>query len=90
MLNAIPGIGWLFDLIVKASLAVPFWWLWTRCGTGAEYFAFLPPQFHAPDLTDTVSLFICLGILEGFSPLSASSSSESTIQKAPAPTLEED
>lgn len=37
MINAIPVIGWALSLFFMASLAVPFWFIWTVCGIGATY-----------------------------------------------------
>lgn len=78
MLNAIPVLGWLLDLLLSISLAVPFWFCWTVCGLGWRYFGWLPPQFHAIPFWHAVGLFIILGILKGFSPvrLAASSSAD--------------
>lgn len=76
-MNAIPILGWLIDLAVKISMAVPFWIVWTKCGIGAKFFGFLPAVYLAPGFWNIVGVFICMGILMGFSPFRVSSSSES-------------
>lgn len=65
MLNALPIVGWLIDLLLKASLAVPFWLIWTVFGLGEKYFYFLPTIYHAPGFWDCVGVFIIVPILYG-------------------------
>lgn len=73
MLNMIPGIGWILDLMFKASLAVPFWFIWTICGIGATYFYWLPKVYQTPGFWDCVGVFIVVPILKGiFIPTLAS------------------
>lgn len=67
-MNQIPILGWLLDLVLKASLAVPFWLCWEVFGIGAKFFYFLPAVFFTPGFWSIVGLFICLGILNSFSP----------------------
>lgn len=74
-MNNIPVVGWILDLIFKTSLAVPFWLFWTVFDIGADFFAFLPAQYQAIGFLDTVGVFVCLGILKGFSPFAVTSSS---------------
>jgi len=62
MLNAIPVVGWLLDLIFKASLALPFWLAWTVFGLGGKYFYFLPQVYHAPGFFNCLGLFIAVPI----------------------------
>ena len=64
MLNAIPGIGWLIDFILKASLAVPFWFIWTKFGMGEKYFYFLPEVYLHPSFWNCVGVFIVMPILK--------------------------
>lgn len=61
--SAIPIVGWLIDLIVKASLALPFWLIWTVFGLGEKYFYFLQPVYRAPSFLDCLGLFIAVPIL---------------------------
>lgn len=42
--NAIPVVGWTIDLVVSASMAIPFWIIWTWCGLGALYFRLLAAE----------------------------------------------
>lgn len=62
MLNAIPVVGWLFDLGIKASLSVPFWLIWTVCGLGKKYFYFLPTTYQEIPFWHCVGLFIVIPI----------------------------
>ena len=64
MLNTIPIIGWLLDLLVKISLALPFWVIWTLGGIGETYFDFLPTQFHAIPFWHCVGIFITVPIIK--------------------------
>lgn len=45
MLNQIPIIGWLLDLIFKTSMALPFWLVWSVLGIGPKFFSFLPAVY---------------------------------------------
>lgn len=47
-LNCIPIFGWLLDLGLNISLAVPFYIIWTRFGIGEKYFYFLPEIYKNP------------------------------------------
>lgn len=76
MINQIPFLGWMLDIALKASMAVPFWILWRWCGI-SEFFDFLPSRFSEIGFLDTIGLFVVLGILKSFSPFSVSSSSSS-------------
>ncbi len=60
--NSIPVIGWSIDLFFKASLALPFWLIWSVFGIGAEFFYFLPKVYHTPGFWDCVFLFIVVPI----------------------------
>jgi len=75
MLNNIPILGWILDVIFKVSLAIPFWLCWTVWDIGEKYFYFLPEVYTNIPFWSIVGIFICLGILKGFSPFSISSSS---------------
>lgn len=68
MINAIPVLGWILDVFFKASLAIPFWFFWTKMEVGQKFFNFLPDAYHVLGFWETVHLFICAGILVSFSP----------------------
>ncbi len=64
MINIIPIIGWLLSLALNASMAVPFWVIWTWSGLGARYFYWLPAVYLDIPFWHTVGLFIVIGILK--------------------------
>ncbi len=64
MLNSIPIVGWLIDFILKVSLAIPFWVIWTVYGLGARYFYFLPQVYLNVPFWHCVGLFMILPILK--------------------------
>lgn len=64
MLNRLPIIGWLVQLVVSISISLPFWWCWTVCGLGKLYFAFLPELYQAIPFWDCVGLSIVIAILK--------------------------
>jgi hypothetical protein len=64
MINAIPVIGWALSLFFAASLAVPFWFIWTVCGIGATYAYWLPAVYLAPGFWICVGLFIVASIIK--------------------------
>lgn len=64
MFNAVPVIGWLVSLLISASLAVPFWIVWTGFGIGADYFYWLPEVYHRPGFWSCVGFFIAVSILK--------------------------
>lgn len=64
MLNSIPFVGWLLDFILKASLSVPFWIIWTVGGIGEKYFYFLPEVYLRPTFWNCVGVFIVVPILK--------------------------
>lgn len=64
MINAIPVIGWALALFFMASLAVPFWFIWTVMGIGATFFYWLPAIYLAPGFWQCVGVFIVIGILK--------------------------
>lgn len=51
-------ISWLWT----ALLAVPVWLLWTVCGLGAHFFAFLPLAWQSVSLSQMAGLFLLLAI----------------------------
>lgn len=63
MLNTIPIVGWLLDFIFKASLALPFWLIWSVWGLGKKYFYFLPQIYFEPGFWECLGLFIAVPIL---------------------------
>lgn len=82
MLNAIPVFGWMLDFFFKASLAVPFWIIWTGFGVGETYAYWLPPVYQHPGFWSCVGIFICMGIIHTiFVPKFVSSSSSSEVKK---------
>mgnify|MGYP003405926414 CR=1 FL=1 len=63
-LNSIPIFGWLIDLALKTSLAVPFWFFWTFCGLGQKYFYFLPNVYHSVPFLHCIGVFSIISILK--------------------------
>lgn len=76
MLNNLPIIGWILDVVFKASLSLPFWIVWTLCGIGAKFFYFLPAVYLHPGFWECVGVFMVLGVLNGFVPKFASVSQD--------------
>ena len=64
MLNNIPVVGWIIDFILKTSMAVPFYTVWTMFGMGAKYFSFLPAVYLSPSFWDCVGVFIVVAIIK--------------------------
>jgi hypothetical protein len=64
MLNAIPIIGWFFSVLFAASIAVPFWYIWTACGIGEKYAYWLPEVYLHPAFWDCVGVFIVVNIIK--------------------------
>lgn len=64
MINAIPVIGWALALFFTASLAVPFWFIWTVMGIGVTFAYWLPAVYLAPGFWQCVGVFIVVGILK--------------------------
>lgn len=82
MLNFIPVIGWLVSAFFAASLAVPFWIIWTVCGIGEKYAYWLPPVYLNPGFWDCVGVFMVMGIIKlVFIPRLASSYSSAESKK---------
>ena len=80
MLNAIPVVGWILDFLCRASLAFPFWLIWTVWGVGQKYFYFLPEVYLTPGFWNCVGVFIVVGILKTvFVPKLASINNEQKI-----------
>ena len=65
MLNSIPLLGWLLDLGFKASLAVPFYIIYTGFGIGNKYFGFLPSIYRDPSFFNCIGVFIVVPIIYG-------------------------
>lgn len=65
MINSIPFFGWFLDFLLKVSLAIPFYIIWTGFGIGSKYFDFLPPAYHAPGFWNCVGIFIVVPIIYG-------------------------
>lgn len=81
MLNNIPIIGWIIDIIVKISLAIPFWIVWELLGIGETFFYFLPDVYHRPGFWNTVGVFMVSGILVQFSPFKSNVSQTNSIEE---------
>ena len=64
-MNAIPIVGWLISFVINVFLSIPFWFIWTVCGIGRNFFTFLPEALQAPGFWAVVGIFICLEILRG-------------------------
>ncbi len=64
MINMIPFVGWIISALAMASLAVPFWFLWTACELGTMYFGFLPDKYQTLPFFHCVGLFIVISILK--------------------------
>lgn len=64
-MNAIPVVGWLISFVINVFLSIPFWFIWTVCGVGRNYFSFLPETLQAPGFWAVVGIFICFEILRG-------------------------
>lgn len=78
-MNAFPIVGWLLSFIGNASVAVPFWIIWTKCGLGDFYFGeYLPARFVNLPFWHTVGLFMCASIIRGQVPKLASVSNTNT------------
>lgn len=72
-MNALPIIGWLLSLFFAASLAVPFWLIWTCAGIGERYFYWLPQVYLSVPFWHCVGLFIVCDIIkQSFIPKFAS------------------
>lgn len=81
MLNSIPVAGWILDLILKISLAVPFWLIWTVFGIGETYFYFLPEVYLRPGFWSCVGVFIVVPILKAiFIPKLVMISNDTTVK----------
>lgn len=63
-MNYIPVIGWLVSLFFNASLAVPFWFMWSYMNIGARYFYWLPEVYRSIPFLHCVALFTILSILK--------------------------
>ena len=78
MINAIPILGWVLSAIFAVGLAVPFWFFWTFCRLGEQYFYFVPDLYQSVPFWDCVGLFIVVSILKStFTPNFASVSQTS-------------
>jgi hypothetical protein len=64
MINGIPVLGWFISFIINASLAIPFWFIWSVCGVGDTYFYFLPEVYRGIGFWSCIGLFIVISILK--------------------------
>ena len=79
MINKLPILGWIISFLASASVAVPFWYLWTCYGLGEKYFYFLPAVFQNIGFYDSVGLFVIVSILRpALTPQFASVSNSNT------------
>lgn len=82
MLNAIPIIGWILSLLFSASLALPFWIIWTVNGVGAKYAYWLPNVYQTPGFWECVGIFMVASIIKTvFIPSLASVSNDNKAEK---------
>lgn len=65
MINAIPFLGWFIDFCLKASLAIPFWYIWDICNVGERFVYQLPIVYHHPGFWNIVGIFIVIPIMKG-------------------------
>lgn len=63
MWSSIPFVGWILDFVIKAGLAVPFWFFWTFLGIGKKFFYFVPVTYQSIGFVECIGLFFCIGIL---------------------------
>jgi hypothetical protein len=80
-LNAIPVVGWIVTGLFAISTAIPFWFIWTRCGIGEIYFFFLPETYKSIPFWDSVGLFIIAWILKSLFPKLASIENKANVEK---------
>lgn len=64
MLNVIPVVGWIINLLLVMSLSVPFWLIWTVFDFGERYFYFVPETYHSLPFWHCVGLITVIGILK--------------------------
>lgn len=65
MINKIPIVGWGLAIIAAVGLAVPFWFCWTLCGVGEEFFYFIPGVYQKISFWNCIGLFIVIAIIKG-------------------------
>lgn len=62
----------LLNWLITAALALPAWLLWTVCGLGARYFAFLPTAWQTITLPHLAGLFVLVAVVRAaLTPLMA-------------------
>lgn len=61
-LNSIPVIGWITNIVLMASLAVPFYFMWNY--VAPTYFYWLPDVYQNIPFWDCVWLFTVISILQ--------------------------
>lgn len=78
-MNALPVVGWILSFIGCASLAVPFWIVWTSCGLGSFYFGeFIPERFAVIPFWHCVGLFMVVSVFKTLMPKIVSVSQSNT------------
>ncbi|MFH1116872.1 MAG: hypothetical protein V1792_23395 [Pseudomonadota bacterium] len=79
---ALPVFGWTIGLLLHVSMALVFWFFWTACGVGEDWFDFLPVKYQSPSLWAIIGMFICLSILKSvIVPTLSSSESNAKVTK---------
>ncbi|WP_439357905.1 hypothetical protein [Bradyrhizobium sp. DASA03007] len=63
-INGIPVIGWLISVLVAASMAVPFWLIWSVFEIGQTFFYWLPAPYLRPGFWQCVGLFMAVSIIK--------------------------
>lgn len=63
-INGIPVVGWIISAAVSASVALPFWLIWTCFGIGETFFYWLPDAYLRPGFWQCVGLFIAVSIIK--------------------------
>lgn len=64
MLNTIPIVGWFLSFLFSASMAVPFWLIWTVGGVGETYAYWLPRVYQSPGFFACIGVFMVMSIIK--------------------------
>jgi len=62
MLNSIPIIGWLINIVLMISLAIPFYFMWGH--VAPIYFYWIPEVYQEIPFWDCEWLFTVISILK--------------------------
>jgi len=63
-INGLPVVGWIISAVVAASMALPFWLIWTVFGIGETFFYWMPAPYLRPGFWSLVGLFIAVSIIK--------------------------